>query len=179
MKGEFINGFRMRKGLQGNAVRYACYLLSENPDMPVSRFVEAVATFADISPGNSGWLTKESSESKFPTGKLWTRRREGIRGYVTLMPEAMPLVGTHVTADEFKEQERKQALESRGLEVGSLVSWNISSYPGGWGRDPVYTERTGIVVSLSTRGRKTVEVMHNGRVERMAINSLSNVNIKE
>ena len=84
-----------------------------------------------------------------------------------------------ITADEFKEQERKQALESRGLEVGSLVSWSVSSYPGGWGRDPVYTERTGIVVSLSTRGRKTVEVMHNGRVERMAINSLSNVNIKE
>ena len=179
MKGETINGFRMRKGLQGNAVRYACHLLSENPDMPVTKFVNAVAEFADISPGNSGWLTKEGGDHRFPTGKLWTRRREGNRGYINLMPEALPLVGTHVTADEFKEQERKQALDSRGLEVGSLVTWSVTSYPNGWDRDPVYTERTGILVSLSTRGRKTVEVMHNGKVERMAICSLNNVNVKE
>ena len=179
MKGELINGFRMRKGLQGNAIRYACYLLSENPGMPVTKFVDAVAQFGDISPGNSGWLAREINDSRHPTGKLWSRENRGNRGYLTLMPEGRALVGTHITAAEFKERERLESMESRGLEVGSLVSWNVTSYPGGWGREPVHTERTGILVSTSSRGRKTVDVMYEGKVERMAINSLINVKLKE
>ena len=179
MKGEFINGFRMRKGLQGNAVRYACYLLRQNPRMPVTRFRAEVCKFADISDSNSGWLTKEvPGDSRFPTGKLWSREQQGARAFLTLMPEAMPLVGTHLSAENFKLKEREDAMAARSLEVGSLVSWTRKEYSSSkWNGKAVHY--TGVLVNTKCRGRNTVEILCNGKIEQVSISSLNNVNIKE
>jgi len=180
MKAEFVNGCKLRKGLQGNATRYGCYLLSVNPGMPVTKFKEAVCAFSDISVTNASWLTKEDpADPRLPTGKLWTRANNGARGYLTLHPNAAALIGTHVTPEEFCQTEKLEAMSGRGLIEGSLVTWT-SYHHVPYSNTPLTpVKKTGMLVNTKCRGRKTVDILCNGMIERVVISSLENINFKE
>ena len=167
MKVEIINGHRVRGGLQGNAVRYACWLLKQHGEISVTKFREMVTSYSNISYQSSNWLTSPDQSSSYPTGKLWQRVRDenDRRKYnVRLLPAAEALVGTHMLPEEFVKFDVDAKLTKRGVAHGDLVFIETNN-----------AAKTGILLGQSNSSKSYVEVLIDGIICRCKISSIKKI----
>jgi len=128
-----VGGWTVPGGKAGIAVRRACELIIANPGISQSSLLEQIVEYSGSNRAHATWITSPDSKDpeRSPTGKLWTREKEG-RGF-RCWPNAFTsqLSGSLEALRAYRlEEVRKEFRSAGGLPApGSRVIVQVV----GWG----------------------------------------------
>lgn len=127
-----VGGWTVPGGKAGIAVRRACELIIANPGISQSALLMLIVEYSGMNRAHATWITSPDSKDpeRSPTGKLWTREREG-RGFRCYPNEwTAQLSGAQEALKTYRlEEVRKEFRSAGGLPApGSRVIVQVTGY---------------------------------------------------